>query len=128
MIHHQVETTHDDGENVKTQKQITKYGSVSGGAAQVRYYGAKINGLPDKYYYSSDHPDFPTSNSDSQKEDISEEVQPSGPVSPSSYNKPEQTSSANNPVSSTTTDKSESTTTENYPEPEPQTIPRPTPS
>ena len=123
MIHHQVETTHDDGENVKTQKQITKYGSVSGGAAQVRYYGAKINGLPDKYYYSSDHPDFPTSNSDSQKEDISEEVQPSGPVSPSSYNKPEPVPSDKTPVSSNPTDKPEPTPTENHPEPEPQPTP-----
>ena len=50
VFHHQVETTHDDGENVKTQKQVTKYGSISGGAAQVRYHGVSVNGLPHKYF------------------------------------------------------------------------------
>ena len=58
MIHHQVQTTHDDGENVRTQSQITKYGSVQGGAAQVRYHGISVNGLPNQYYQAIDHPDY----------------------------------------------------------------------
>ena len=48
-----MEATHDDGENVQTHKQLTKYGSIQQGAAKINYYGigtTGINGFPEHHF------------------------------------------------------------------------------